>query len=65
MPSKFHRQQYYIASALAGLCLILYVFAPASKTEVIVGVMMSFVGFITGKFSNGYGKKAKEHEDGS
>jgi hypothetical protein len=44
------------AVALIVLAMVMYFFAPSGKTEMFAGVAASLVGFLTGKFSNGFGK---------
>jgi uncharacterized BrkB/YihY/UPF0761 family membrane protein len=50
----FHRCQYVIASVLALVLSVLYVYAPDSKSEVLSGGIILLLGFVVGKFSNGY-----------
>ncbi len=57
MPGKFHLMQVYVAAGLAGLIAVLYVFAPNDKSALLGGAVMTLIGFVVGKFSNGYGKR--------
>lgn len=54
MPERFHQVQYEIAGCLAALCILLYAFAPEARSDGILGLAASLVGFCIGKFSNGY-----------
>lgn len=65
MPNRFHQIQYEIAGALACACMVGYIFAPAAKSETLASTLAILVGFLIGKFSNGYAKGAKlpEAED--
>lgn len=62
VPSRFHQQQYLIASALFIVCLSLYCYGPEHSRELLVGMVGIFGGFITGKFTNGF-KKPDAPED--
>ena len=57
MPNKFHQVQYLISGGLCGLTVILYVFSPRDKSELLGFVVASLIGFITGKFTNGFGSR--------
>lgn len=60
MPNSFHRLQMYLAAGLLVMFAILYVIAPAAKSEALAGALGVFTGFLTGKFSNGFAPGAKE-----
>lgn len=60
MPSKFHLMQVYVAATLAGMLAVLYVLAPGEKSSLLGGAVMTLIGFVVGKFTNGYGKKEGE-----
>lgn len=55
-PERFHMMQIVVASALAALCALLYTFAPLEKSYLLGGATMTLVGFVVGKFANGYRK---------
>lgn len=57
MPGKFHLMQVYVAAALAGAIAVLYVVAPTDRSGLLGGAVMTLIGFVVGKFSNGYPKK--------
>lgn len=46
----------YVAGMLVILAGAAYFYAPAGKAETFAGIMLTLVGFLTGKFSNGFGK---------
>ena len=46
----------YVCSALLVLAGVAYYFAPADKAIAYLGLMLTLVGFLTGKMSNGFGK---------
>ena len=46
----------YVCSGILVLSGIAYYFAPADKSAAFLAVMTALVGFLTGKFSNGFGK---------
>lgn len=46
----------YVCAGLLVLSGIAYFFAPADKSAAFLAVMTALVGFLTGKFSNGFGK---------
>ncbi len=54
MPSKFHQQQYLVAGLLALVCLVMYNFAPPAKEAIYASQAALLVGFVVGKFSNGF-----------
>jgi uncharacterized BrkB/YihY/UPF0761 family membrane protein len=56
MPNRFHMMQVYVAAGLAGLVAVLYVFAPGDRSDLLGGVVMTLIGFVVGKFANGYPK---------
>jgi hypothetical protein len=49
--------QVYVAAGLAGLLSVLYVFAPGDKSDLLGGAIMTLLGFVVGKFTNGYAKR--------
>jgi len=49
--------QVYVAAALAGAIAVLYVVAPTDRSGLLGGAVMTLIGFVVGKFSNGYPKK--------
>ncbi len=57
MPGKFHLMQVYVAAGLAAVLAVLYVVAPGDRSALLGGAIMTLIGFVVGKFSNGYGKK--------
>jgi uncharacterized BrkB/YihY/UPF0761 family membrane protein len=57
MPGRFHLMQVYVAAGLGGLMAVLYLLAPEAKSDLLGGAVMTLIGFVVGKFSNGYGKK--------
>ncbi|MBM3496770.1 MAG: hypothetical protein FJX72_20980 [Armatimonadetes bacterium] len=57
MPGRFHLMQVYVAAGLAGLLAVLYVFAPGDKSDLLGGAVMTLIGFVVGKFTNGYAKR--------
>ncbi len=57
MPGRFHLMQVYVAAGLAGLLSVLYVFAPGDKSDLLGGAIMTLLGFVVGKFTNGYAKR--------
>ncbi len=54
MPDKFHQMQYLMAGVLAVICMFAYLFAPVTKSETLASLLSILVGFIVGKFSNGF-----------
>ena len=57
MPGRFHVMQVYVAAGLAGVLAALYVLAPADRSDLLGGAVMTLIGFVVGKFTNGYAKK--------
>jgi len=57
VPGRFHLMQVYVAAGLAGLLAVLYVFAPGDKSDLLGGAVMTLIGFVVGKFTNGYAKR--------
>ena len=51
---KFHTLQMKYAAALALFCIGLYFVAPPSKSELLAGLSTMLIGFMVGKFSNGF-----------
>ncbi|NLH99270.1 MAG: hypothetical protein GX446_07230 [Chthonomonadales bacterium] len=62
MPGKFHLMQVYVAAGLASLLAVLYVAAPADRSALLGGAVMTLIGFVVGKFSNGYARKEASHD---
>lgn len=60
MPGRFHLMQVYVAAGLAALMAVLYVLAPGDKSDVLGGAVMTLLGFVVGKFTNGYARKEGE-----
>jgi len=60
MPGRFHLMQIYVAASLAGLVAILYVLAPDDKSALLGGAVMTLIGFVVGKFTNGYARKGDD-----
>jgi hypothetical protein len=61
---RFHAAQFYMAGALTALCLVLYVWAPADKQELVGAAALTLVGFIVGKASNGFNRtRARQGRD--
>jgi hypothetical protein len=53
-----------MAGALTALCLVLYVYAPADKQELLGAAALTLVGFIVGKASNGFNRtRARQGRD--
>lgn len=46
----------YVCAGILVLSGIAYYYAPAEKSAAFLAVMTALVGFLTGKFSNGFGK---------
>lgn len=57
-----HLVQIYVAGMLVIMAGAAYFYAPAGKAETFAGVMLTLVGFLTGKFSNGFGKPIPPRE---
>lgn len=57
MPGRFHLMQIYVAAGLSGLFAVLYVAAPSDRSALLGGAVMTLIGFVVGKFSNGYARK--------
>jgi hypothetical protein len=56
IPSE-HMIMVWIAAALLVLSGIAYFFSPQDKSEAFMAIMTVAMGFITGKFSNGFRSK--------
>lgn len=57
MFGRFHLMQVYVAACLTALLAVLYVFAPEDRSAVLGGAVMTLIGFVVGKFSNGYARR--------
>jgi hypothetical protein len=57
MKPDFHAVQYYIAGLLALTGVVAYCFAPESRAQGLLSITLTLVGFLVGKFSNGFGSK--------
>ena len=59
MPSKFHTIQFIMAGVLALTGMLGYIWCPSDRAEGLLILVTTLVGFLVGKFSNGYGRIGK------
>ncbi len=57
MPGRFHVVQFVIAGVLAMTATLGYIWCPRDRAEGLLILATTLIGFIVGKFSNGYGRK--------
>jgi hypothetical protein len=57
-----HQQMIYIGCVIMMTSMILYFFAPTGKSEAFIAVMTTSMGFLFGKFTNGFAGKPKPVE---
>lgn len=60
-----HQQMIYIGFACMVISMFMYYFAPADKAQAFIAVMTTAMGFLFGKFTNGFAGKAKPQEEES
>jgi hypothetical protein len=53
---NLHFWMIIIIAVLVALCLVIYPFVPSGKETLYVTTSAALVGFLTGKFSNGFGR---------
>lgn len=67
MPGRYipseHMIMVWIMFGALLVAMILYFFAPVGKSEAFMAIMTTAIGFITGKFSNGYSRPRKPDQD--
>lgn len=51
--TQLHLWMIFVTTLLTILCLVLYAF---SKDAAILGIVTTLIGFLVGKFSNGFGE---------
>jgi hypothetical protein len=59
MPNRFHQAQILMAFILALACISFFFFAPPDKANTLSGLAATLVGFVVGKFTNGFPKPAR------
>ncbi len=60
MPERFHQVQYLLVASLAALFALLYFFAPEPRSDLFASLAATALGFVVGKFSNGYKKSGSD-----
>lgn len=63
MRLDFHSVQYIIAGTLAGISMLGYALCPADRSVGFLALATTLVGFVVGKFSNGFGSRGTHNEE--
>ncbi len=63
MQDRFHQTQYFVAAVLALAFGLLYAFCPEPRSDLIGGMTAACVGFVIGKFSNGFKKGGEPRKE--
>ena len=63
MKLDFHSVQYYVAGALALTAMIGYALCPTDRSVGFLALATTLVGFVVGKFTNGFGGRRKGGDD--
>lgn len=60
---NLHALMIVIAASLCIVAMTFYYFAPPGKSEVYTVIITTIIGFLFGKFTNGFGSYASRGQD--